>query len=98
MRPQDNHLRPPVLEETKGGSIDPIIIRAFLPNDDTFGVLHGHIAGAYHSANSIWPLNVLTPEDAQRQGIVIWMIAEVELHRCTYDQAHVPMTLLPGCE
>ena len=96
--PEDSELRPPVLKETKKGSIDPIIIRAFLPKDGTFGGLHGHISGAHHSPNSMWPLNVVTPADAKRQAIVVWMIAEGELHRCSYDLAHAPMTLIPGCE
>ena len=94
-RLQDSELRPPVLRETSEGSIDPIIVRAFLPNDDTFGGLHGHLAGGYHTPNSLWPLNVVTREDAERQAIIIWAIAEGELHRCTYDMAHAPTQLLP---
>ncbi len=86
---------PPVLKETPEESIDPIIVRAFLPKEGVTGWIHGHIAGSYHSQNSMWPLNVLTPDDAKRQAIVVWMIAEGELHRCTYDLGQAAMTLLP---
>jgi hypothetical protein len=44
----------------------------------------------------MWPLNVINPAEARRQRIVIWMIAEGELHRCTYEMAHAPVSLLPG--
>ena len=94
-RSQDSELRPPVLRETSEGSIDPIIVRALLPNDNTFGGLHGHLAGGYHTPNSLWPLNVVTREDAERQAVMVWAIAEGELHRCTYDMAHAPTKLLP---
>ena len=86
---------PPVLQETEQASIDPIMVRAFLPKDGVAGWLHGHIGGGYHSPNSMWPLNVLTPDDANRQGIIIWAIADGELHRCAYEVADAPMTLLP---
>lgn len=85
-----------ILPETDAGGIDPIIVRAFLPKDGVTGWLHGHLAGRYDSPNGMWPLNVTTPTDAQRQGVVIWMIAEGELHRCVYEMAHAPMELLPS--
>lgn len=95
MRPDGEPMSPPLLRETATESIDPVIIRAFLPKDGELGSLHGHIAGAYHSPNSMWPLSVLTPDDAKRQAIIVWTIAEGELHRCTYETAHAPMSLLP---
>ena len=89
-------VQPNILPETDPGGIDPVIVRAFLPKDGVTGWLHGHLAGRYDSANGMWPLNVTSPEDAQRQGVVTWMIAEGELHRCVYEMAHAPMALLPG--
>lgn len=89
-------VEPNILPETGNDGIDPIIVRAFLPKDGVTGWLHGHLAGRYDSANGMWPLNVTSDEDANRQGIVLWMIAEGELHRCVYEMAHLPMTLLPG--
>ena len=88
-------VQPNIVPETVEGGIDPIVVRAFLPKDGVTGWLHGHLAGRYDSANGMWPLNVTNPQDAQRQGVVIWMIAEGELHRCVYEMAHKPMTLLP---
>ena len=89
-------VQPNIIPETANGGIDPIVVRAFLPKDGVTGWLHGHLAGRYDSANGMWPLNVTSPQDAQRQGIAVWMIAEGELHRCVYEMAHAPMTLLPG--
>ena len=89
-------VQPNILLETDPGGIDPIIVRAFLPKDGVTGWLHGHLAGRYDSPNGMWPLNVTSREDALRQGVVIWMIAEGELHRCLYEMAHAPMQLLPG--
>lgn len=86
---------PPVLEDTGDQSIDPIIVRAFMPKDSELGGLHGHICGGRYSINSMWPLNLVTHADAERQMMVIWVIAEGELHRCTFEFAHAPMTLLP---
>jgi len=95
MGPDSDLMMPPLLKESTAESIDPVIVRAFLPKDGETGALHGHLAGAYHSPNSMWPLNVLTPDDAKRQAIIVWAIAEGELHRCTYETAHAPMALLP---
>ena len=89
-------VQPNIVPDTDEGGIDPVVIRAFLPRDGVTGWLHGHLAGRYDSANGMWPLNVTRPVDAQRQGVVVWMIAEGELHRCVYEMAHAPMTLLPG--
>ena len=93
---EDEPTQPPVLEETKAEGIDPIIVRAFMPKQGVVGWLHGHLSGGYSSPNSMWPLNVTTPEDAARQAIVLWMIAEGEFHRCTYELARSAITLLPG--
>jgi len=95
MGPDSDTMLPPLLKDTAAESIDPVIVRAFLPKPGETGALHGHIAGAYHSPNSMWPLNVLTPDDATRQAIIVWTIAEGELHRCTYETVHAPMILLP---
>lgn len=89
-------VQPNILPETDPGGIDPIVVRAFLAKDGIAGWLHGHLAGRYDSPNGMWPLNITSPDDARRQGVVIWMIAEGELHRCVYEMAHAPMTLLPG--
>ena len=94
----DEPTQPPVLPETDPLGIDPIIIRAFMPKQGIVGWLHGHISGGYTSPNSMWPLNVTTPADAERQSIVLWMIAEGEFHRCTYELARSAITLLPSCD
>ena len=93
--PGSDAMPDPVLEETGDQSIDPIIVRAFMSKDGDPGWLHGHLSGGRHSVNSMWPLNVATDTDAERQKVAIWAIAEGELHRCTYEVAHAPMTLLP---
>ena len=94
----DEPTQPPVLKETDQEGIDPIIVRAFMPKQGIVGWLHGHISGAYTSPNSMWPLNVTTPKDAERQAIVLWMIAEGEFHRCTYELARAAITLLPNSD
>jgi hypothetical protein len=88
-------MQPLMLNETAPGGVDPIVVQTFLPQEGVVGWLHGHIAGRFHSPSSMWPLNVVTKEDAQRQAIVIWMIAEGELHRCVYEMSHAPMSILP---
>ena len=93
---EEEPTQPPVLKDTSPEGIDPIIVRAFMPKQGVVGWLHGHISGGYTSPNSMWPLNVTSPEDAARQTVVLWMIAEGEFHRCTYELARAASTLLPG--
>ena len=88
-------VQPNIMPETDPNGIDPIIVRAFLPKDGITGWLHGHLAGRYDSPNGMYPLNVTSREDAKRQGVVLWMIAEGELHRCVYEMAHAPLDILP---
>jgi hypothetical protein len=89
-------MQPSFLKETPPGAIDPIVIQTFLVKEGKVGWLHGHIAGRFHTPNSMWPLNVVTEDDACRQAIVIWMIAEGELHRVVYEMSHAPMSILPA--
>jgi hypothetical protein len=88
-------MQPQFLRESPLNAIEPIVIQTFLPKEGVVGWLHGHIAGRHYSPNNMWPLQVTTEEDALRQAIVLWMIAEGELHRCVYDMSHEPMTILP---
>lgn len=89
-------MQPTFLQETAEGSVDPIVIQTFLPKEGQVGWLHGHISGRFFTPSSMWPLNVVSEEEARRQAIVLWMIAEGELHRIVYEMSHAPMSILPG--
>lgn len=88
-------LQEPFLSESEPDAVEPIVIQTFLPREGIVGWLHGHVAGRHYTPNNMWPLHVATEQDAHRQAVVLWMIAEGELHRCVYEMSHKPMTILP---
>lgn len=67
--------------------VPPIEVRAHFPP----GWTHGHMAGAEAGH---WPFQILTAEDAERQALVIWCIAELELHERMYESVE-PWTIVP---
>lgn len=89
-------MQPNFLDETTEGGVDPIVIQAFLPKEGKVGWLHGHVSGRFCTPSSMWPLNILSEAEARRQAIMLWMIAEGELHRIVYEMSHAPMSILPG--
>jgi hypothetical protein len=78
----------PLLEQARnrftGKPLPPVEITAMFPD----GFTHGHLA-LYDLADprrwvAAWPLQVTSPEDAERQEPILWAIAEAEVHERTY--------------
>ena len=63
------------------GVVEPVIVRAHFPP----GWTHGHLAG---SMVGNWPLQILDESDANRQGWIIWAIAEAEFHQRIFESTH----------
>jgi hypothetical protein len=67
-----------------GESLPPARITAMYPA----GFTHGHLAlydiGEPRRCVAAWPLQVTTPEDAERQEPILWAIAEAEVHERTF--------------
>lgn len=78
----------PFLEQARnrftGQPLPPARITAMYPD----GFTHGHLAlydiGAPRRCVAAWPLQVTTPEDADRQEPILWAIAEAEVHERTF--------------
>ena len=70
-----------------GKTVRPITIRAHFYD----GWTHGHLAG---SDAGDWPFQVTTETDARRQWIILWAIAEVELHHRIFESYH-PWDVVP---
>ena len=71
--------------------IEPIIIFAYYKQDWT----QAHLAGSSTAGTAgHWPFHVTSEEDAEQHAPAIWAIAEVELHRRTWD-AHQAWTVVP---
>jgi hypothetical protein len=78
----------PLLEQSRnrftGGPVPPARITATYPD----GFTHGHLAlydiGEPRRCVAAWPLQVTTPEDAERQEPILWAIAEAEVHERTF--------------
>lgn len=70
-----------------GKSVRPITIRAHFHD----GWTHGHLAGR---AAGDWPFQVTTEADARRQWIIVWAIAEAELHHRIFESHH-PWDVVP---
>ena len=70
-----------------GKAVWPITIRAHFHD----GWTHGHLAG---SATGDWPFQVTTEDDARRQRIILWVIAEAELHHRIFESYH-PWDVVP---
>lgn len=70
-----------------GKTVRPITIRAHFYD----GWTHGHLAG---SDAGDWPFQVTTEADARRQWIILWAIAEVELHHRIFESYH-PWEVVP---
>ena len=70
-----------------GKGVRPITIRAHFHD----GWTHGHLAG---SEAGDWPFQVTTAADAQRQRIILWAIAEAELHTRIFESYH-PWDVVP---
>ena len=70
------------------GPIQPIVVRAHFPP----GWTHGHLAG---SVVGNWPLQIVDESDAERQGPIIWAIAEAEFHERIYESVQ-PWTVVPA--
>ena len=64
-----------------GKRVDPITVRAHFDE----GWTHGHLAG---SVAGDWPMQVTSEEDAERQWMIIWTIAETELHQKIWASDH----------
>ena len=73
------------LEESSG--VDPITVRAHFGE----GWTHGHLAG---SVSGDWPMQVTSEADAERQGLIIWTIAETEFHYKIWESYH-PWDVVP---
>ena len=67
-----------------GKPMPPARITAMYPA----GFTHGHLAlydiGEPRRCVAAWPLQVTTPEDAERQEPILWAIAEAEVHERTF--------------
>jgi hypothetical protein len=67
-----------------GQPLPPARITAMYPA----GFTHGHLAlydiGEPRRCVAAWPLQVTTPEDAERQEPILWAIAEAEVHERTF--------------
>jgi hypothetical protein len=61
-----------------GGSVGPIQVWARFLRDFT----HPHLGG---SKAGSWPMQVTTPEDAERQELVVRAIVEAELHERIFE-------------
>lgn len=61
--------------------MDPITVRAHFGD----GWTHGHLAGLVAGD---WPMQVTSGEDAERQEMIIWTIAETELHQIIWASYH----------
>ena len=70
-----------------GKVVGPITIRAHFPE----GWTHGHLAG---SDAGDWPFQVTTRDDARRQWMTLWAIAENELHYRIWESYH-PWAVVP---
>ena len=70
-----------------GKPVGPITIRAHFPD----GWTHGHLAG---SDAGDWPFQVTTEADARRQWVILWAIAENELHHRIWESYH-PWDVVP---
>jgi hypothetical protein len=78
----------PLLEQARnrftGQALPPARITAMYPA----GFTHGHLAlydiGEPRRPVAAWPLQVTTPEDAERQEPILWAIAEAEVHERTF--------------
>ncbi len=73
------------VEESNG--VDPITVRAHFGD----GWTHGHLAGLVAGD---WPMQVTSEEDAERQWMIIWTIAETELHQIIWASYH-PWDVVP---
>ena len=78
----------PLLEQARNRfnnkPLPPVEISAMFPD----GFTHGHLAlydiGEPRRWIAAWPLQVTTPEDAERQEPILWAIAEAEVHDRTF--------------
>lgn len=78
----------PLLEQARnrftGQPLPPARITAMYPD----GFTHGHLAlydiGEPRRSVAAWPLQVTSPEDAERQEPILWAIAEAEVHERTF--------------
>jgi hypothetical protein len=78
----------PLLEQARsrfsGEELPPVQIFAMFPQNFT----HGHLAlfniETPRRWVACWPLQVTSPEDAERQEIVLWGIAEADMHERTF--------------
>ena len=73
------------LEE--GSGVEPITVRAHFAD----GWTHGHLAGLVAGD---WPMQVTSVQDAERQWVLIWAIAEAELHQKIWASHH-PWDVVP---
>ena len=71
----------------KSSGVDPITVRAHFGD----GWTHGHLAG---SVSGDWPMQVTSEADAERQWVIIWTIAEAELHYKIWASYH-PWDVVP---
>jgi hypothetical protein len=62
----------------RGGPVPPVQVVAAFHSWFT----HGHLQGA---ENGWWPMQVSTPEDAERQEAIIRAIVEMEVHQRIFD-------------
>ena len=60
------------------GRVSPIQVIAKIGAENT----HGHLSGVRAGD---WPLQVTTPEDAQRQELIVMAIVEAELHERIFE-------------
>jgi hypothetical protein len=78
----------PLLEQARnrftGRPLPPARITAMYPD----GFTHGHLAlydiGEPRRCVAAWPLQVTSPEDAERQEPILWAIAEADVHERTF--------------
>jgi hypothetical protein len=78
----------PALEQSRsrftGAPLPPVQLFAMFPRDFT----HPHLAlfslGPPRRVAASWPMQVTSAEDAERQEVVLWAIAEAEVHERTF--------------
>src|SRR5439155_9754527 len=78
----------PLLEQARsrfsGEPLPPVQLFAMFPRDFT----HPHLAlfdiGRPRRWIACWPFQVTSPDDAERQEVVLWTIAEAEVHDRTF--------------
>jgi hypothetical protein len=66
------------INRATGKALDPVAVVARLRPSH----IHGHLGGSYFGD---WPLQILSPEDAQRQTPVVLSIIEGEIHQRVFE-------------